>query len=354
MERHLIHTAHALGGAFERFAENECKGHSSLYYHLSKQIAREEELLQLCSFVREGQPVPNAFLAAVHFFVLKNKNSFLARYYPSITGQETDTIPFEVFKSFVQQNQQGIVNLLRHRIVQSNVLTRCNYLFPVFSTILFQANKPATIIDMGCSAGLNLNFDRYEYYYDGKKLYGDSPVKLHCQIKEGKLPVLRPFTKPIRKIGIDQHLMDWGQQDELFWSQALNWPDQRERFIQLEEALKAPNHSEITLIQGSTIADFKTAIEAVDPGETLVLFATHVLYQFAPDLLAQFHDLLDETGQKRDFFFISAEATGAVQQRYHLDHTALVLTTYQNGVKNERLLAETNGHGNWVKWKECL
>jgi hypothetical protein len=343
-------TAGSLGKKFERFAEEECKGNSPLYYGLGKQMAGDEELLRLCTFVKDGQPVANAFLAAVQFLILKNKNALLAAYYPSVTGQRTGAIPFPVFKSFVLRHQQEIIDLLQHRIVQTNVLTRCNYLMPVFSNILSLNDKPATIIDIGSSAGLNLNFDRYEYYYDGKKIYGDSGVKLHCRIKQGKPPVIRPFKNPIKKIGIDQHPVDLANADDLLWLQALIWPDQTERFFMLKEALQAPNLSAIQLIEGSTIADFKKRIDAVDPHETLIISATHVLYQFTDTLLAEFYNFLDAIGQTRNFYFLSAEATAAVQLKHGVRHTALVLTTYQNKLKQERLLAETNGHGNWIKW----
>ena len=307
-------------------------------------------MLRLCAFVKDGQPVPNAFLAAIHFFILKNKNAALSKYYPSVTGQKTPAIPFDLFKSFVLQHQQEIVHLLQHRIVQTNVLTRCNYLLPVFSNILSEANGPATLIDIGSSAGLNLNFDRYEYYYDNKKVYGDSPVKLHCQILAGKAPTITFFNYPLQKIGIDQHPIDLTNADDLTWLQALIWPDQTERFIQLKEALHASNLSDIKLIAGSTVADFKKVIESIDSNAVLILSATHVLYQFTDNLLLEFYTFLDALGQTRDFYFLSAEATGAVQLKYGIANTAVVLTTYKNRQKHETLIAETNGHGNWIKW----
>jgi len=343
-----------LSTEFERFAEKECKNNSPLYYQLSKQIAHDEELLRLCFFVKEGQPVPNAFLAAVHFFILQNKQVLLAQYYPSVTGQKTEAIPFDLFKTFVNRHEEEIVNLIQQRIVQTNVITRCNYLLPVFSNILSQADEPATVIDIGASAGLTLNFDQYEYYYNDEKVYGDSRVKLHCLIKGGKVPIIKPFKNPIRKIGIDQNVIDLTNADDLTWLQALIWPDQTERFLMLQEALNTPNLSEITLICGSTIADFKKAIEAVDPSEILILSATHVLYQFTDKFLLEFYNFLDAIGQNRDFYFLSAEATEAVQLKYGVNNTAVVLTTYKNKQKREMLIAETNGHGNWISLSPFL
>lgn len=93
-------------------------------------------------------------------------------------------------------------------------------------------------------------------------------------------------------------------------------------------------------------------MEAVDPAETLIIYATHVLYQFPDELLHAFYRLLDTIGRQRDCYFLSAEATKAVQLKYHTQNTAVVLTTYKNKRKEETLIAETNGHGNWIKWRQ--
>jgi hypothetical protein len=120
----------------------------------------------------------------------------------------------------------------------------------------------------------------------------------------------------------------------------------------LKEALNESELSEIKLIEGSTITDFKKTVEAVDHNTTLIVSATHVLYQFTDKLLIEFYNLLDNIGQDRDFYFLSAEATEAIQLKYGVNNTAVVLTTYKSKLKQETLVAETNGHGNWIKWNE--
>lgn len=47
---------------FMVFATRECKGSSRLYEQLSLAIADDDEMLQMASYCREGQPVPNLFL----------------------------------------------------------------------------------------------------------------------------------------------------------------------------------------------------------------------------------------------------------------------------------------------------
>jgi hypothetical protein len=70
---------------FEIFAESECKGSSELYEFLSLNIAKDEEILELASYVKEGQPIPNLLFGAVHYLLLKGKVHSLREFYPSVT-----------------------------------------------------------------------------------------------------------------------------------------------------------------------------------------------------------------------------------------------------------------------------
>jgi hypothetical protein len=60
----------ALSQRFDRFAEREFHV-SPLYRLLSLGITRDPEVLVLAAHACEGRPVPNWFLATVHYLLLK-------------------------------------------------------------------------------------------------------------------------------------------------------------------------------------------------------------------------------------------------------------------------------------------
>ena len=202
---------------FLAFAETECKGNSALYYRLSFQIANDPELLHIAASTREGQPVPNIFFAAVHYLLLKNQDEQLAKYYPSIQRNPFTDIPFDLFKAFCLDNEHEIEKIISTKIVQTNVINRCAYLMPIFSKIIAEEDKPTTIIDIGTSAGLTLNFDKYEYWYNGQRVFGKSSVPVKSTIIESPVPHIYPILQPMQKIGIDQNLIDLNDQDEILW-----------------------------------------------------------------------------------------------------------------------------------------
>jgi hypothetical protein len=335
---------------FIAFANNECKGNSALYYILSNQIANDTALLEVATATRVGQPIPNIFFAAVHFLLLKNTNNELAKFYPSIQKNQITEIPFALFKTFCSEHENEIRKIIATKIVQTNVINRCAYLMPIFSKIIAKENKPTTIIDIGTSAGLTLNFDQYEYWYNGQKIFGESKVINRCEIIESNIPTIFPIIQSITKIGIDQNIIDPTDADEILWLKALIWADQLERFTAIEEALKLAALKNINFIKASSIGDFEREILKIDNNVNLIIYATHVLYQFSDEQKLAFYAMLESIGQKRDFYFLSVEGIKILLDKYNSAETVMELTHYKSKQKVVTFLGETNGHGNWIKW----
>lgn len=336
---------------FLNFAETECKGNSELYYRLSNQIANDTELLNIAINTRQGQPIPNIFLAAIHYLLLKDQDKELGKYYPSIQKKHFTEIPFDLFKTFCKENRGLINDIISARIVQTNVINRCSYLMPIFSKIIAEQNKPTTIIDIGTSAGLTLNFNNYEYWYNDQKVFGRSKVIVQSITVESEIPKIYRIIQPLTKIGIDQNIIDPTDKDEILWLKALVWTDQLERFVSIDEALKMNELKEINFIKADTVLDFETEIQKIDKAQNLIIYATHVLYQFTDDQKMEFYAMLDRVAQLRDFYFLSVESIKILLERYNTKETVIELTTYKNKQKRLKFLAETNGHGNWIKWK---
>ncbi|UNL83329.1 DUF2332 family protein [Priestia koreensis] len=99
---------------FQTFAEAECKGSSALYQTLSRQIAKDDELLQLASYCRSGQPIPNLFLGAVHYLLLQGIDHPLKAVYPSLTRDVANTREaFSLFKSFCKCYETDMTYILQ-------------------------------------------------------------------------------------------------------------------------------------------------------------------------------------------------------------------------------------------------
>ena len=338
--------------AFRVFAYDECKGSSALYYKLCNKIAEDVDLLNIAAKVRYGQPVPNSFLASVHFLLLANTGHSLAHYYPSISKREIEEIPFTLFKAFCIENKDKIIQIVADRIVQTNAINRCSYLAPIFSKLIEDNHERAvTMIDIGTSAGLTLNWNKYEYNYNKIVSIGKSNTKVNAEVRDSAIPEFKLPKKEIRKIGIDQHIIDPANIEEARWLQALIWPDQLERFEILNEALKNEDLKTIEFIEADTVIDFAKIIEAITKENLLIVYCTHAMYQFPIKMKEEFWEMLDKVGEERDFYFLSAEVIKSQREKYNAQNAVVELTIYKDGTKKQSLMAEANSHGNWFTWK---
>ena len=145
-----------------------------------------------------------------------------------------------------------------------------------------------------------MNFDRYEYHYGGEQFWGNSPVKIKSQILDGQLPPFSRIKKVNRKIGIDQHPLDLNIEDNELWLKALIWPDLTARFERMEAAIELAKNASLELHQAETPETFRMIIQELPTEEDLVIYHTHVLYQFTQSERQSFRQLVDEIGQNRN------------------------------------------------------
>lgn len=336
---------------FIEFADRECKVRSPLYHQLSHGISQDKELLALASHARERQPVPNLFLAAIHYVLLQSQGEELASYYPSISKKASAHIPFDLFKAFCSQHEAEIIDILQNRIVQTNAINRTAYLMPVFSS-LCKNGEPVTLVDIGTSSGLTLQLDQYEYHYTPGESFGKSKVIIRSDILSGAIPVFEEILQVKRKIGIDQNPLDLTISDNALWLKALIWPDMQERFARMEAAIEIALNAPVEMYKASQINEFKAIIDQIPQHESLIIYHTHALYQFKKRERAAFRNMLDDLAKDRDFTYVAAEANIVFDREDYVEKGSYVeVNEYINGSKHTQVLALTNGHGTWIKWK---
>lgn len=337
-----------IGKVFKRFAKIECKEISPLYYELSKRISEDNELLKLSSFCRWRQPIPNLFFASVHYLLLNSPNEELASFYPSIRKNHQSNLPFELFKDFCMRNKEQIKEIEGTKIVQTNAFNRCAYLMPILSHHF--SDQEINIIDIGTSAGLTLNMDKYEYYYDGKYFMGDSQVKIRSEIREGKIPNVQGIIKINKKIGIDQNPLDLKISENSNWLKALIWADKTDRIRNIEAAIEVAQDENIQFEKKATVEEFEKVINDQEIEIPLVVYHTNALYQFTKQERKEFREMIERIGRKRDLIYLAAEGSAVFDESDDYIGVLIEKTEYKNQKKYSQILALTNGHANWIKW----
>jgi hypothetical protein len=330
---------------FRNFAVRECAGSSDLYEHLSLQIAEDVNLLQLASHARTGQPIPNLLLGSVHYLLLSGKEHSLKNYYKSITNTpEKADEAFAPFKEFCMTYQEEIIVLLQQKIVQTNEVRRCGYLYPAFCYIHEKTKKPLSFIEIGTSAGLQLIWDKYAYSYGTNEVFGnqESDVHIHAEvIGENQPQLLQESPLVAARIGLDLHINDVKKDHDSLWLRSLIWPEHTERVVLFDQAVQRLRKEEVTLIEGDGITLLPEVVKLVPADSTLCIYHTHVANQMPLEVKNLLLEKVKEIGKDGEVFHL-----------YNNIHdTKLRLDSIVNGVESSELVAETDGHGRWFKWE---
>jgi hypothetical protein len=337
----------SLAARFARFAAEECAGYSPLYERLAAGVAGDAGLLALAAHAGPGQPPPNLLLGAVHYLLLRDADDPLAAFYPSLAR---DPAPageaYPAFRAFCLARGDEIAALLATRRVQTNEVGRSAYLYPAFGWIARLAGRPLALVEIGASAGLNLNWHRYGYRYAGDgRTYGDpgSPVVVESEWRGPLRPSLPPWAPPVASaVGVDLHPLNPTDADQALWLRALVWPEHRRRAALLAGALGLARSHPPRVVAGDGVDRVAGLVHEAPAGAAPCVFHTHALYQFTDDR-ARLAATLAGIGARRDLYYLSVEEDGTGPARAQL-------TAWKGGQRSEALLARCHGHGRWIEW----
>lgn len=299
----------------------------------------------MCKSAREGQPIPNLLFGAVHYLLLNGADHPLKEFYPSIVSNpKSYKQSFKYFKDFCLRYQSEIESIMQSRLVQTNEVRRCAYLYPVFCTIYEKVNKPLALIEIGTSAGLQLLWDKYAYSYEQNDIYGNIDAGLHLTAKTrgNNSLILHTTPHPVAvRIGIDLNTIDLNDDDEKLWLTSLIWPEHKERLLMFEEAATCIKEVPVKLINGDGIRLIAKLIDEIPEDCVVCIFHTHVANQLSVEQKNQLLQNVESIGKGRDVFHIYNN----IQDKYlHLDY-------YMEGMFRQNIVAETDGHGSWFEWQ---
>lgn len=358
--------AHRLAARFHHFAQTECP-EEPLYEALCRIVAGDPQLLGLLSDTPDEQQRPNLWLAAVHDTVLAGVSHPLAAYYPSVGGARSpDEALAGCVRDFVREHETGLRELMRTRTTQTNEVGRCAVLWPALHAIVARsATAELALLDVGCSAGLNLGVDHYQYQYQPPR--DDAPRQatpgipmLPARCVGGVTPPLSSPPRIVQRCGIDLAPVSVDDAQAVRWLRACLWPSDAARATRFEQAvaLMRSNRWPVHAVADCT-AYVEQWVASVPPGVQPVIFNSWVLTYFEPPALRRHIDTLTDLVRRTGALWLSTEGPGLrigpvqVPAPLSPEHASGSLWTLCSragtGVRFE-LLARSHAHGRWVEW----
>ncbi len=341
-----------LSGYFTRWGEQGTFGSSPLYEHLAVCIAQDSDLLRLAAHSQRSQPPPNMIFAVVQYLLAQDEDAALRDFYAQFCPTPRPVAEsFPVFRAYCLENMDRLIPLIETRRTQTNAIGRSQFLTLAFQEAAFgqqsRANgKPLTVVEVGCSAGLNLNWNRFGYDFGewGQLGVAASPVQLATQWRGEKRPTYRAELPQVAAaIGIDVNPLDMRDPADAQWLEALIWPEHHGRRDQLRNAIAVSQQYPLTLQRGDMFDLLPAAVQAASAETQLVIFGSFVLYQLSGEMRQQLDLLLDRLARERELCWISAEWIQS-------DSPDLTLTRWHNGRRETQLLANVEPHGRWIEW----
>jgi hypothetical protein len=336
-----------------RIAGNDHQSRSAFYSDLNLQIADDPAVVELLGSAPAEQQLPVLLLAAVHSIVLAEPDIELAAWYSTTAHEPLTTDPYPAFARLCRERADDLRTIITSRTVQTNEVGRCALLMPALSRITGEIG-PIAMIDVGTSAGLNLQLDRYAYRYSpGGDVGGVSEVVLECGTRGAvEIPTaLPPITS---RIGIDRDPIDVGDPDDARWLMACVWPDQPDRFHRLRAAIDIARVYPAPVVRGDALDALAGIVRAQAQIAHPVIVNSWVLNYLPPDRRTRYVEVLDQLGADHDISWVYAESPGMCPElpfpesmkRRHI--TVVMEVTWRSGVRGVRCLGTAHPHGYWL------
>jgi hypothetical protein len=355
-----------------RFANVDSVPVSPLYHHLAEKSAEDGEICALLTAASEEFATPTLLLAAVHRALQANPFHELANYYPSLGGNYgVDGATWPLFRAFVLERAEQIRTLIATHTTQTNEVRRAALLYPAVAMAASHTSGPIGLLEVGCSAGLLLNLDRYGYRYQteqaGQLLAGPAKagVGLHCALElapGATLPVLPKKIAIGARVGLDRAPVDLTDEDQYAWLEACIWADQPERVRLFAAAASAQRGDPPDLVAGDAIDDLP-AVAARIPAELPVVVITSLALLYLPtERQLAFLTALSELAARRTVSWVSNEdyssamahvlpgQENVMRSKGEPSFGVVGLVRWEKGAPVARALARTAWHGERMTW----
>jgi hypothetical protein len=287
--------------------------------------------------------LPLRLMGAVHRLVLAGEAPALARFYPSMGGEPDAERAWPAFRDTVA----ALAPRVREELdppVQTNEVGRCGALLGAFMLVAREHGLPLRLLEVGASAGLNLNFDRYRYELGGASFGAeDSPVRFAGFVSEGTLP-LAPALEVAERRGCDAAPLDPRSESDRLLLRSFVWPDQVERFQALDGALELAARHPVAVDHADAADWVERRLAQPTPGRATVVFHSLVMMYMNGETRGRMTAALEDAGRRA-----TADAPLAwLRMELGGDEANVDLKTWPGG--EDRRVARAHYHGHEVKW----
>ena len=345
--------ARTLAEVYRRFGEVDAAGTS--YERVAVALSGSGEALRAIATAPVRKRQPAVILAALHDLALAGRAPALAAAYAAADG---DAAGGAAIDTLLRMTDAVVATAVR-RPVHVDVTGRCAVLYPAIAEAAHRAGANAVgLVDVGCSAGLNLNVDRVAVTYSTGESLGDpsSPVRMSGSVVGDRAIPTRAVPEVVARVGVDADPIDVTDPADARWLRACVWPDQPERMAQLEAEMALAATAPPLLLRGDALEVLPDALARVPAGALPVVTTTWALSGFPLENRLRFLHRLDEAALRRPVAWVSVEGVGVAPaiptlgDRRASGHSIVGLAVFEQSSLRAEAVGRCWSRGRMLAW----
>jgi hypothetical protein len=349
--------ARTLAQVYRHFGEVKAAETSPLSERVAVALSESEEALRAIEAAPARKRHPRVILAALHDLALAGRAPALAAAYAAGDGDAAASAAIDTLVGMTD----SVVAIAARRQPRTNETGRGAVLYPAIAEAARRVGAKAVgLIDVGCSAGLNLNVDRAGITYSNGQSLGDpsSPVQLSASVVGDRPIPTRAMPEVVARVGVDLDPVDVTDADDARWLRACLWPDQPERLARLEAemALALAATAPPLLLQGDAVEVLPDAFARVPPDALAVVTTTWALSRFPLERRLRFLHRLDDAAARRAVAWVSVEGVGVAPaiptlgDRRASGHSIIGLAVFDRSAMRAEAIGRCWSRGRLLAW----
>ena len=230
---------------------------------------------------------------------------------------------------------------LARQHVQTNEVGRCWWLLPCFLEVARRTGAEAfDCVELGCSGGLNLLWDRYGYSYRNGA-WGDRRSLQLAGEERAAVPRELLARRPVvrSRIGVDRDPPDLRDDGAVRMLKAFVWPGAHDRLERLEAAVAAWRENPPEIRVGDMLDELPALLARRRDDALLLVWQTAALDYLPAERRQGVRGLLAAAAEEGPLAFVE---TWRPRDGSH-DHYGL----FVNGGE----VARSDFHGAWLEWR---
>lgn len=281
---------------------------------------------------------------ALHAAVLTGRDEALVAAYPNEKPMWSMDAVWPIARAFIERECNWVRDFLQFA-PQTNETRRSIALLAGFLTFAEQWRGPIDMLEIGASAGLNLNWDRFTYRTQSWTWGAESPVAIDTDW-QGQAPPIDAVPLIRSRAACDLNPLDIRDEAQRLRLKSYIWPDQPERLARFDGAVELALAHDVRVERASADAWLRDKLSD-RAGEAATLIYHSVFLQYPPrEVREAIAGAIGEAGSrasaKAPVAWVRLEPEAVTDGVHNGLRFVIDLTTWPGGER--RILGYTDGH----------